>query len=185
MLASLGCQLRPSHYCGSCCPVVSLQAKSSADIIRSLLVFKACGIKPLVRHADTLLRLSKRVLGSTLTNAVLGPTFYKQFVAGADAHSIQPTLAHLRRSGIRAILDYAAEDDVQEEAGHKKQQQAGKQDGQQQQDPLVVQVREPSTGGWVGGCTRGGTQRQYGYGLHGWGQAAGRCVWLGGTWGPT
>ncbi|GAB4819231.1 hypothetical protein N2152v2_006277 [Parachlorella kessleri] len=123
-------------------PKEAFQAKSTADIVRSLLVFKACGIKPLVRHADTLLRLSKRVLGSTLTNAVLGPTFYKQFVAGADAQSIQPTLAHLRRSGIRAILDYAAEDDVQEEPGHKKQQQ---QQGKQQ-DPLVVQVREPTTG---------------------------------------
>ena len=39
-------------------------------------------VRPLVCNADLLLRLSKRVLGTTLTNALLRPTFYKQFVAG-------------------------------------------------------------------------------------------------------
>lgn len=58
------------------------QAKSTGEIVRSLLVFKACKIGPLVRNADSLLRLSKRVFGSTLTNFVLRNTFYKQFVAG-------------------------------------------------------------------------------------------------------
>lgn len=59
-----------------------MQAKTTGSLIRSLLVFKLCQIGPLVRNADTLLRLSKRILGTTVTNALLVPTFYKQFVAG-------------------------------------------------------------------------------------------------------
>lgn len=53
--------------------------------------------------------------------------------AGANAQDIQPTLAALRRSGIRAILDYAAEDDVADEKS----------------DELAVSREEPhKTGGW-------------------------------------
>ncbi len=123
-----------------------MQAKSTGDIMRSLLVFKACQVGPLVRNADALLRLSKRVLGTRLTNALLRPTFYKQFVAGADAQSIQPTLLQLRRSGIRAILDYAAEDDVQEEAAPKQQAQLQQPQGVEEAN---LGHEEPRTGSWL------------------------------------
>jgi proline dehydrogenase len=121
---------------------------------------------------------SKKVFGSTLTNAVIRHTFYKQFVAGEsvaaccaalrvlrqhsiggvtycgesewgrpaaaapadcwcapcalpcaawtlageDAVRIQPTLKQMKASGVRAILDYAAEDDVAEEEGPQSRQ---------------------------------------------------------------
>lgn len=45
--------------------------------------------------------------------------------AGSDAQSIQPTLAYLRRSGIRAILDYAAEDDVDEPKSREEPNKSG------------------------------------------------------------
>lgn len=41
-----------------------------------------CRIRPIVEHADTLLAVSKRVLGSTIVNSVVRHTFYKHFVAG-------------------------------------------------------------------------------------------------------
>lgn len=71
-------------------PLAFEQAKSTSDIVRSLLVFKACQFRPLVANADFLLRLSKRLLGNTLTSAVLRPTFYKQFVAGEAAGGADP-----------------------------------------------------------------------------------------------
>lgn len=59
-----------------------MQARSTSDLLRTLLVFKACQVRPLVRHADRLLKWSKRLVGSTLVNALVKQTFYRQFVAG-------------------------------------------------------------------------------------------------------
>lgn len=109
----------PAAQLGFNDPRAAFAAKSALDILRSLLVFKACQIRPLVRNADAVLDWSTRLLGSTLVNAVIRRTFYKQFVAGTDAQSIQPTLRFLRENGIRAILDYAAEDDVDEQPAPK------------------------------------------------------------------
>jgi proline dehydrogenase len=103
-------------------PQAAFKAKSTLDIMRSLLVFSCCKIRPLVAHADSVLAWSKKVFGSTLTNAVIRHTFYKQFVAGEDAVRIQPTLKQMKASGVRAILDYAAEDDVAEEEGPQSRQ---------------------------------------------------------------
>ncbi|EFN55844.1 hypothetical protein CHLNCDRAFT_145399 [Chlorella variabilis] len=116
-------------------PKAAFKAKSSLDILRSLLVFQLCKVQALVRNADSVLAWSKRVFGPRLTNAVIRHTFYKQFVAGEcveacreavealrrhgiggitycaeseDAVRIQPTLRKMKASGVRAILDYAA-----------------------------------------------------------------------------
>ena len=61
------------------------QAKSTLDIVRSLLVFRACQIGPLVANADAVLAWSKRVFGPRLTNWGIRHSFYKQFVAGEVA----------------------------------------------------------------------------------------------------
>lgn len=41
-------------------------------------------------------------------------TFYGQFVAGADEDSIGPTIEKYRENGIKSILDYAAEEVLDE-----------------------------------------------------------------------
>lgn len=44
-----------------------------------------CGgsqIKPVVNNADALLKLSKKVLGSTIVNGVVKRTFFRHFCAG-------------------------------------------------------------------------------------------------------
>lgn len=40
-------------------------------------------------------------------------TIYGQFVAGEDLKTLQPAMKELRSRGVRSILDYAVEDDVQ------------------------------------------------------------------------
>jgi proline dehydrogenase len=87
------------------------QAKTTGELIRSLLVFKACEFRPLVTHADAILSWSKRIFGSTLVNWGIRNTFYHQFVAGEDAEGIKPTLSRLQSSGIDPILDYAVEEE--------------------------------------------------------------------------
>ncbi len=54
------------------------QAKTTWDILRQLMVFQACKIRPLVTNADALLAWSKRVLGEKLVYGLIRPTFYKQ-----------------------------------------------------------------------------------------------------------
>jgi proline dehydrogenase len=104
-------------------PWEAYRMKTNSELIRSILVFRACGFPWLVNNADTLLRKSKAVFGSTLVNWVLEQTFYKQFVAGKDALDIRPTLHRLQQAGVGAVLDYAAEDDVEAEEGPASRQQ--------------------------------------------------------------
>lgn len=63
-------------------PKAAFAAHSNAQILRSLAVFTVCGIKPLVKYADTCLRVAKRIVGATLVNAVVKRTFFKHFCAG-------------------------------------------------------------------------------------------------------
>jgi proline dehydrogenase len=63
------------------------------------------------------LKWSKRLFTPYLVNFVVKNSFYQQFVAGADAEGIRPVMEHLERNGIHSVLDYAAEDDVDEETG--------------------------------------------------------------------
>lgn len=42
-------------------------------------------------------------------------TFYGQFVAGKDEEDIRPTLDHLRSFGVKSILDYSAEENIDED----------------------------------------------------------------------
>ena len=95
----------------------SFKSKTDAELLRALLVFRVCTIRPIVRHADSLLSLSQSVLGRRLTHALLKRSFFAQFVAGETAEEVQPVVDRMRAAGVGAILDYAAEADVGGEHG--------------------------------------------------------------------
>jgi len=65
----------------------------------------------LVNYAEELLGLSRRILGNTLTDAILKATLYGHFCAGEDQKRIEPVLKRLDSAGVGSILDYAAESD--------------------------------------------------------------------------
>lgn len=90
------------------------ESKSMPELIRAYAVFRICGIEPLVARSGQLVELSNKILGKSLTNLALKDTFFGHFCGGEDAQDIQPTIAKLRESGIGAILDYAAEADVEQ-----------------------------------------------------------------------
>ena len=75
-----------------------------------------------MNNADLILSKSKSIFGASLVNWTLKHTFYRQFVAGVDAADIQPILQRLRASGVGAVLDYAAEDDVEADEGAASRQ---------------------------------------------------------------
>eukprot|EP00389_Voromonas_pontica_P000555 GDKH01000819.1.p1 GENE.GDKH01000819.1~~GDKH01000819.1.p1 ORF type:complete len:400 (-),score=53.28 GDKH01000819.1:25-1224(-) len=93
----------------------AFRSMSTAELVRAYFVFKACLIPPLVKHSETCIRFSYRILGDSLTDWFLRKTFFGLFCAGQDTESIGPTVRRLERSGIGSILDYAAEADIGEE----------------------------------------------------------------------
>eukprot|EP00501_MAST-03F_sp_TOSAG23-6_P001227 GSMAST32.ASY1.ANO1.1273.1 assembled CDS len=91
---------------------VAYQSKSTADIIRALIVFRICTITWLVKHSDRLLVQAKRVLGDKIVGTFFRPTFFRHFCAGEDESGITQTVQHLNSFGVGGILDYAAEADL-------------------------------------------------------------------------
>lgn len=94
----------------------AFQAKSLPEMLRGVLVFTMCRIKPLVERAEPLMRASYKVLGPSLTNAALKATFFGHFCAGEDEEAIKPVIRRLESYGVGSILDYAAESDLQEDS---------------------------------------------------------------------
>lgn len=87
------------------------EAKTNMELFRALIVFQLCRIPFIVEHSETLLRVSRKILGGTLTDALLKATMFGHFCAGEDEKGIQPVLLKMQKSGIGSILDYAHEDD--------------------------------------------------------------------------
>lgn len=87
------------------------ESKSTMELWRAFAVFQLCRIPFIVKHSETLLQASRKVLGGTLSDALLKATLFGHFCAGEDEKRIQPVLENLQASGIGSILDYAHEDD--------------------------------------------------------------------------
>lgn len=103
----------------------AFKSKSNMDIVRALLVFRLCSFRWLVKNSKKLLDMSYKVLGVGITHWGLKQTFFGHFCAGESADEIQPKIDRLEASGIGAILDYAAEADVQEPTGGQLAQGSG------------------------------------------------------------
>ena len=90
--------------------------KTTYELLRALAVFRVCQVKWIVDNAKMLLNISNRVLGATITDAIVGRTFYKHFCAGRDSVDMKPVIDMLQRNGVRPILDYAAESEGGDES---------------------------------------------------------------------
>lgn len=93
-------------------PKVAFKSMSTPQLARALLVFELCGVQPLVRNADMLLKTARRVFGDSLVAYPIKKTFFAHFCAGESEESIRPTIMWLNKNGVGAILDFAAEADV-------------------------------------------------------------------------
>ena len=86
-------------------------SKSTLELLIAIGVFSSCRLPFLIRNAEYFLDLSYKVLGPSITNAVMKHTFFRHFCAGEDRHDMKPVIEMLRRNNIGPILDYAAEND--------------------------------------------------------------------------
>jgi proline dehydrogenase len=62
------------------------------------------------------MNISRQLLGKKLFTAVMKATVYGHFVAGEDQDSIKPVVENMVKYGVRPILDYSVEDDLNSEA---------------------------------------------------------------------
>jgi proline dehydrogenase len=83
-------------------------SKTYWELIRAIIVLNLCRVNFLVDHGSQIIEWSYRILGDSITNAVLRPLFFQQFCAGED---FKETTDSLEKHGIQSILDYCAEAD--------------------------------------------------------------------------
>jgi len=113
------------------------KSKKTSEVARAYLVLTLCGVKPLVKHNDKLIKLGQKVLGKKLLGMIMKQTFYGHFVAGEDQERIKPTIARMQGFGVKSILDYSVEVD---EAEDKK-----KEDKKAFTFKKVSEIKESST----------------------------------------
>ncbi|KAI9906042.1 hypothetical protein PsorP6_013881 [Peronosclerospora sorghi] len=88
--------------------------KKTSELVRAYVVYFMSQFRPLVQHSGKLLDLSYKCPGPIITNALLRATFFGHFCAGEDVNEIRPVIKKLEAAGIGAILDFAAEADVEQ-----------------------------------------------------------------------
>lgn len=99
----------------------AFKSKSNFELLRGYLVFQLCGIKFLLDNQKMLLDTSRMILGKNLFNKLMKNTFYGHFVAGEDQNDIRQNVEVMRKYGVKSILDYSAEEDLEASSVKKSQ----------------------------------------------------------------
>lgn len=66
----------------------------------------------LIIYTLQLVKLARNLLGGNIFSQIMKMTVYGQFVAGENIANIIPLIRKYRKNGVRAILDYAVEEDI-------------------------------------------------------------------------
>lgn len=90
----------------------AFKSKTNAQLFRGLFVFQLCSFKMLIDNQQMLQDVARKVLGKKLFNAFMRNTFYGHFVAGEDQVGIKPNVESMMKYGVKSILDYSAEEDL-------------------------------------------------------------------------
>ncbi|KAL1442086.1 hypothetical protein MTO96_031004 [Rhipicephalus appendiculatus] len=85
--------------------------KSLWELVRALGVLKVCSYDWLVDNSQWLLTAGERVLGRRLLGALVGPTFYRQFVGGATPQEMRTCVDRLAAARVRTMVACSLEDE--------------------------------------------------------------------------
>ncbi|VDP10587.1 unnamed protein product [Soboliphyme baturini] len=88
------------------------RSKTTAELIRSALILKLCSIELLTRNSERLMNIGRLLLGKSLFKILMKNTIYGQFIAAENFKQLKPEVEKLERNGIRSILDYCIEKDI-------------------------------------------------------------------------
>ncbi|PSN43473.1 Hydroxyproline dehydrogenase [Blattella germanica] len=94
--------------------------KNTWELLRALLVLRACGSNFLVDNSLKLLRQGQRVLGNRALGWFLHPTVYSQFVAGYEGYELAVTAEALRKLNVRLMVAPTLEEDVGESSSSQE-----------------------------------------------------------------
>ncbi|KAH6939529.1 hypothetical protein HPB50_019211 [Hyalomma asiaticum] len=90
---------------------MAYQHKSTWELLRALGVLKVCSYDWLVDNSQRLLTAGERLLGRRLLGALVGPTFYRQFVGGATPQEMRACVDRLAAARVRTMVACSLEDD--------------------------------------------------------------------------
>ncbi|TPP63580.1 Proline dehydrogenase [Fasciola gigantica] len=89
-------------------------SKTNIDLLRGIIVYRLCSIPQLVKWNKQLMECSRKIFGKWIFRKMMKSTFYGHFVAGEDPNEIKPVVARMRKYGVKSILDYSVEKDINE-----------------------------------------------------------------------
>lgn len=92
----------------------AFQSKTTAELLRASLCFNLFSIKYLVENNEKIMATMTKILGERAFHALMKATVYGQFVAGEDKDKIKGCVERLTGAGVGSILDYAVEEDLDE-----------------------------------------------------------------------
>lgn len=88
------------------------KSKTMRQLLRNYFILGLCSNDFLVKNNERIMKLGRSILGKRAFEKIMRSTFYGQFVAGQDEREIVPVIKHLSSFGVKTILDYSAEEDV-------------------------------------------------------------------------
>ena len=91
------------------------QHKSFLELLRSLVILKACSFNWFVDNSLRLMRAGEKF--PRIFSSIARPTFYRQFVGGDTEEELKRTSEALAKAGIRLMVCPAMEEDVGEGGG--------------------------------------------------------------------
>lgn len=86
--------------------------KPTRDLLNSYLVFKLCGVTPLVSATPTLIETARKLNLTKPLYCGIKNTFFKHFCGGENLEEVAPTIEQFKQAGIGSILDLAMEADL-------------------------------------------------------------------------
>ncbi|GBB99599.1 hypothetical protein RclHR1_03580006 [Rhizophagus clarus] len=93
---------------------ISVQDKSTKELVRSLIVYKLCSSQWLVNRAPSLLKFVEKANLSTFAYWVIRRTFFAHFCGGETAEQCKNIMNQLDKHGIKLILGLSVEADINE-----------------------------------------------------------------------
>ncbi|MFH4979261.1 hypothetical protein AB6A40_005970 [Gnathostoma spinigerum] len=93
----------------------AFKSKSNFELLRGIIVLRLCSLDFLVKNNASIMMVLRKVLGQSLFKKLLKSTFYGHFVAGESSAEVETTIVKLQAFGVKSILDYSVESDINEE----------------------------------------------------------------------
>ncbi|KAI4886379.1 hypothetical protein NFI96_017696 [Prochilodus magdalenae] len=116
---------------------------------------------------DTLMDLSRKILGQRMFERLMKMTFYGQFVAGEDQDSIKPLIEKNRAFGVGSVLDYSVEEDLTQEEAEKKEMDSCVSEAEKEShDSRYKDYTRGYSHNHVTGCCAGTDHREKKYKAH-------------------